>query len=226
MADPARAVRLAARAIARHGLAHAYGHVSARLSDTHFLVSAAQPLGTLAPGQPGVEVTLDGDLPPGALPEVRIHREIYRNRPEVGGICRFQSPAVIALSALGETPRVRHGLGAYFAPQAPLWSGVALIRDDASARAVATLMGDAAAIVLSGNGAVTAGPSIADAATLAFFLEDAARIELALLPAAAAGRIARIYTPEEVAARAVRVGGLLERMWHYLCHGDPEFDGD
>ena len=212
--------------MARHGLAHAYGHVSTRLSDTHFLVSTAQPLGTLATGQAGVEVPLDGELPPGALLEVRIHCEIYRSRPDIGGICRFQSPAVIALSALRETPRVRHGLGAYFAPQPPLWPGVALVRDDDSARAVAAMMGDAAAIVLSGNGAVTAGASIEDAAALAFFLEDAARIELALLPAAAAGRSAREYTPEEAAARAIRAGGLFERMWHFLCHGDPEYDGD
>jgi HCOMODA/2-hydroxy-3-carboxy-muconic semialdehyde decarboxylase len=225
-ADPALAVRLAARAMARHGLAHAYGHVSARLSDTHFLVSAAQPLGTIVPGQSGVGVPLDGELPPGALPEVRIHREIYRRRPDVGGICRFQSPAVIALSALSQTARVRHGLGSYFAPAPPLWPGVALVRDDDSARAVAALMGHAAAIVLAGNGAVTAGASIEDAAALAFFLEDAARIELALLPAVAAGLSPREYTLDEVSARAVRAGGLFERMWHYLCHGDPEFDGD
>lgn len=212
--------------MARHGLAHAYGHVSTRLSDTHFLVSAAQPLGTIAPGQAGVEVPLDGDLPPGALPEVRIHREIYRNRTDIGGICRFQSPAVVALSALGETPRVRHGLGSYFAPSPPLWPGVGLVREDASARAVVDLMGDAAAVVLAGNGAVTAGPSIEDAAALAFFLEDAARVELALLPATEGGRTAREYSPDEVAARAVRAGGLFERMWHYLCHGDPEFDGE
>lgn len=212
--------------MARHGLAHAYGHVSTRLSDGCFLVSAAQPLGTLAPGQGGIEVPLDGDLPSGALPEVRIHREIYRNRPDIGGVCRFQSPAVIALSALGETPRVRHGLGAYFAPQPPLWPGVALVRDDASARAVAAKMGDSAAIVLAGNGAVTSGTSLEDAAALAFFLEDAARIELALLPATAARQTVREYSPDEVAARAVRAGGLFERMWHYLCHGDPEFDGD
>lgn len=212
--------------MARHGLVHAYGHVSTRLSDAHFLVSAAQPLGTIVPGQGGVEVPIDGDLPAGALPEVRIHREIYRNRPEVGGVCRFQSPAIIALAALGETPRVRHGLGAYFAPHPPLWPGVALVRDDESARAVAAVMGNAAAIVLSGNGAVTAGASIEDAAALAFFLEDAARIDLALLPATVVGKKAREYTPDEVAARAVRAGGLFERMWHFLCHGDPEFTGE
>lgn len=212
--------------MARHGLVHAYGHVSTRLSEAHFLVSAAQPLGTIVPGQGGVEVPIDGDLPAGALPEVRIHREIYRNRPEVGGVCRFQSPAIIALAALGETPRVHHGLGAYFAPHPPLWPGVALVRDDESARAVAAVMGNAAAIVLSGNGAVTAGASIEDAAALAFFLEDAARIDLALLPATVAGKKAREYTPDEVAARAVRAGSLFERMWHFLCHGDPEFTGE
>ena len=210
--------------MARHGLAHAYGHVSIRTAPDRFLVSPARPLGTVALGEAGVEVPLDGDLPAGALPEVRIHREIYRNRPEVGGVCRVQSPSVMALSALRETPRVMHGLGAYFAPKAPLWPGVALVRDDAQAEKVAAMMGDGAAIILSGNGSVTAAASLEEAACLAFFLEDAARIELALLPARGAGLDAREYSPDEAAARAIKAGGLFERMWHYLCFGDPEWD--
>ncbi|WP_290438419.1 class II aldolase/adducin family protein [Sphingobium phenoxybenzoativorans] len=214
---------MAARAMGRHGLAHAYGHVSARLNAESFLVSPAQPLGTVGLDEPGVQVPLDGDLPPGALPEVRIHREIYRRRPSIGGICRVQSPAVMALSALGETPRALHGLGTYFAPAPPLWPGVALVRDDAQAVAVAEMMGDAAAIVLSGNGAVIAGETLEEAASLAFFLEDAAKIELALLPARAAGRTPREYTADEVAKRAVRAGALFERMWQFLCFGDPEW---
>ena len=207
----------------RHGLAHAYGHVSARLDADRFLVTPAQPLCTVATDERGVVVSMDGDLPPGALPEVRIHREIYRRRPEVGGICRVQPPAVMALSALGETPRALHGLGAYFAPSPPLWPGVALVRDDAQAIAVAEMMGGNPAIVLSGNGAVTAGGTLEEAASLAFFLEDAARIELALLPARAAGITPRQYTPDEVEKRAVRAGGLYERMWQFLCFGDPEW---
>lgn len=222
-AKTALGVRLAARAMGRHGLAHAYGHVSARIDGGAFLVSPAQPLGTVAPGDPGVVVPIDGALPPEALPEVRIHREIYRRRPEIGGVCRFQSPAVLALSALGETPRALHGLGTYFAPAPPLWPDVMLVRDDARAEKVAALMGDSAAIVLHGNGAVTAGETIAEAAALAFFLEDAARIELALLPARAAGLSPREYTPEESAGRAVKAGALFERMWHFLCAGDPEW---
>jgi HCOMODA/2-hydroxy-3-carboxy-muconic semialdehyde decarboxylase len=216
-------VRLAARAMARHGLAHAYGHVSARLDDRHFLVTPAMPLGLVPVGAAGVVVSLEGGLPEGALPEVRIHREIYRRRADVGGICRVQPPAVMALSALGETPRALHGLGTYFAPAPPLWPGVALVRDDAQAAAVAEMMGAARAIVLLGNGAVIAGDTLEEAAGLSFFLEDAARIELALLPARAAGLAPREYTTAEVEFRAIKAGALFERMWQYLCFGDPEW---
>lgn len=222
--DAALAVRLAARALGRHGLAHAYGHVSARDGDGRFLVSPPQPLSSVAPGDPGVAVPLSqGPLPPRALPEVRMHRAIYRLRPDVGGICRFQSPALMALSALGRTPRVLHGLGAYFAPRPPLWPGTALVRDDDSAGAVAEMMGTGRAIVLRGNGAVTAGASLMEAACLAFFLEDAARLEIALLPAAAGGAEPIPYTADEAAQRAVGTGGLFERMWHFLCAGDSEW---
>jgi HCOMODA/2-hydroxy-3-carboxy-muconic semialdehyde decarboxylase len=224
MADSrARTLRLAARAMHRHGLAHAYGHVSLRLDASSFLVTPAQPLGTVSISDLGIVVQLDGELPAGALPEVRIHREIYRNRPEVGGVCRVQPPALMALSALGETPRALHGLGTYFAPRPPLWPGVALVRDDAAAIAVARMMGSASAIVLSGNGAVIAGETLEEAAGLTYFLEDAARLELAILPARSAGAQPREYTPEEVEKRAVKAGALFERMWQYLCFGDPEW---
>lgn len=221
--DKARALRMAARAMARHGLAHAYGHVSTRIDDRSFLVTPAMPLGCVEPDEPGVIVRLEGDLPPGALPEVRIHREIYRNRREIGGICRVQPPATMALSALRETPRALHGLGTYFAPAPPLWEGVALVRDDAQAVAVAEMMGKAAAIVLSGNGAVVAGETIEEAAALTYFLEDAARLELAILPARAAGIEPRQYSPQQVSARAIKAGALIERMWQFLCYGDPEW---
>ena len=222
-ASIARDVRLAARAMGRHGLAHAYGHVSARIDEKHFLVSPPQPLGTVEAGDPCVVVPIDGDLPALALPEVRIHREIYRRRPEIGGVCRTQSPCVMALSALGETPRALHGLGTYFAPSAPLWPDVQLVRDDERAVRVAEMLGNQAAIVLRGNGAVTAGETIQEAAALTFYLEDAARIELALLPARAVGQRPREYTIDEAAQRATKAGALIERMWHFLCFGDSEW---
>lgn len=215
-----RDVRMAARAMARHGLAHAYGHVSERLDDRLLRVTPAMPLGLVSIGEPGVDVAMDEPLPPGALPEVRIHREIYRRRADVGGIVRIQPPAVMALSALRRTPRALHGLGAYFAPSPPLWRNVALVRDDDSAAAVADLLGDARAIVLAGNGCVCVGETVRHAAAHAFFLEDAARIELALI---ASPEPPVLYTPEEAQARAVSAGGLYERMWDFLCFGDPEW---
>jgi HCOMODA/2-hydroxy-3-carboxy-muconic semialdehyde decarboxylase len=217
--DPALPLRLAARAMGRHGLAHAYGHVSLRLDETRFLVSPPQPLPTVPPGAAGTVAALDGDLPPGVLGEVRIHREIYRRRPEIGGICRVQPPAVTALSALGRTPRPLHGLGTYFAPCPPLWDGTALVRDDGAAAGVAERLGRNNAVVMRGNGAVAVGRTLEEAACHAFFLEDAARVELALLPAAAP----RVYDADEVAARAVAAGGIYERMWQFLCFGDPEW---
>lgn len=214
---------MASRAMGRHGLAHAYGHVSIRLDATRFLVSPPQPLGTIAESDEGVVVALDGPLPDRALPEVRMHREIYRRRADVGGVCRFQSPAVMALSALGETPRALHGLGSYFAPCPPLWPDVQLVRDDERAVRVAEMLGGTAAIVLRGNGAVTAGASLEEAASLAFFLEDAARVELALLPARTRSNKPREYTSDEAARRATKAGALIERMWQFLCFGDPEW---
>ena len=209
--------------MSRHGLVHAYGHVSLRLDEKRFLVSPPCPLGAVDTEDAGVIVTLDDPLPSEALPEVRIHREIYRKRTDVGGVCRVQSPAVMALSALGETPRVRHGLGSYFAPHSPLWPNVALVRDDNLAAELAEMMGINAGIVLAGNGSVTAAASLEHAACLAFFLEDAARLDLAILPVRTAGHKAREYSPEEAKGRAITAGGLFERMWQFLCFGDPEW---
>lgn len=222
--DLALHVRLAARGAARHGLVTAYGHVSARLDDRHFLVSASQPLGTISPQDPGIVVSLDEpNLPDGVLQEVRLHREVYRRRPDVGGICRILPPSVMALSALGKTPRALTGVGAYFAPSPPLWHDPQLIRDDNRAVEVSQLLGDQSALVMRGNGAITVGSSIEEALTMAVYLEDACRFELTLLAAPISGAGAIEFTQEEAQKRATKAGGLIERMWHYLCHGDPEW---
>ncbi|HEX4422017.1 MAG TPA: class II aldolase/adducin family protein [Kofleriaceae bacterium] len=212
-------VRLAARALARHALVHAYGHVSARLAPATFVVTPAHPLGQVTRSTALVDVALgeahDEALPAGALPEVRLHQAIYRARADVGGICRFQAPAVMALSALRRTPRALHGLGAYFAPQPPLWDDPALIRDPERAGAVAAVLATHRAVVLRGNGAVTVGPSVRAAACHAFFLEDAARIELATL-----GHPAVPYTAEDAARRAGADAQLYARMWEFLLGDD------
>ena len=214
-------VRKMARALARGGLVNAYGHCSVRLDEKSFLVCAAKPMGTIKPGEPGTVVPTEGALPEGVLGEVRMHQQVYKRRGDVKAICRFISPNVVTLAALGLTPRARHGQGAHFYPQVPFWPDPGLIRNDPAAVGVAETMGKAPAIVVSVNGAVTAGATPEQAVTLACFLEDAARVELAALNAGLADTAPRM-TGEQAKNRATWQGRIAERMWDYLTAGDPE----
>jgi len=204
---------MASRAIGRAGLAHAYGHCSLRLNAREFLVSPAKPLGMVSNTDLPVTVPIEGPLPADVLGEVRIHQQIYQVRGDVCGIVRFQSPKVVSLSTLGRSPHARHGFGSYFAPQPPFWSDPRLVRDDERAAAVARTLGGARAIVLRGNGAVVVGASLEEACVLAWYLEDAARVELDVL---ASGEPGNVLSPAEAADRATMQGRIVERMWDWL----------
>ncbi len=221
MQEIQRKVRLGARALAKAGLVNAYGHCSIRVSDSVFVVCAPKPMGLIGVGEAGLEVPVEGPLPDGVLGEVRVHQQIYQRRPDVKSVCRVLPPSVLALSALGIAPKARHGFGAYFYPEVPLWNNPALLRSDENAAAVAETLGNASAVVMRGNGAVTAGHSIEQAVTLAWFLEDTARVELAAL-GSGVGDAAPLFTLEQATARATWAGNVAERMWAYLTAGDPE----
>lgn len=210
-------VRLAARALASAGLVHAFGHCSARLDEGSFLVCAPLPMGRIA-DEAGTVVPIDGPLPEGVLGEVRIHREIYRRRPDAGGICRIMPPALMALSVAGIVPLPRHGIGAYFS-RVPFWNDPRLLRDDGAAAALADALGDASALVMRGNGAVVVGKTLPQAVTLGWFLEDAARVERDVRAMGLDAETARLSS-EEIEARQVWSGGVVERMWQHLT-GEP-----
>jgi len=214
-------VRKMARALARAGLVTAFGHCSVRLDEKSFLVCAAKPMGTIKPGEPGTVVSTDAPLPEGVLGEVRMHQQIYKRRPGIRAVCRFISPNLVTLAALGLTPKARHGQGAHFYPQVPFWPDPGLIRNDPAAVGVAQTMGDAPAVVVSVNGAVTGGETPQQAVTLAVFLEEAARVELAALSAGLADTAPRM-SEEQARARATWQGRIAERMWDHLTANDPE----
>jgi len=218
--EAARLLRIAGRALARAGLVHAYGHCSVRLDAERFLVSPPKPLGLVIVGERCTVVPIDGPLPEGVLGEVRAHREIYRCRPQTGGIVRSMPPHVMTLAAHGLSPRPRHGFGAYFHPQPPLWDDIQLVRSDERAVALARTLGSARAVVMRGNGAVVAAASLQEAVVLTWYLEDAARIDLA--GRAASLDAAATLSALEARERAVWDGRILERMWDYLTAGDPE----
>nr|WP_315593655.1 class II aldolase/adducin family protein [uncultured Cupriavidus sp.] len=216
-----RLVRMAARAIGRSKLAHAYGHCSVRTGVDSFLVCAAKPMGLIQKGDLGMTVSVHGDLPQGVLGEVRIHQEIYRRRPDVGGIVRSMPPTVMSLSAARLTPRCLHGMGTYFGAGVPLWDDPQLIRTAVQAAAVIDEMGDANAVVMRGNGAVVAGRSLEEAVVLSWYLEDAARLDQEVRAANLDGEVALI-SASEASERATYSGRIFERMWEYMTFGDPE----
>nr|WP_172964764.1 class II aldolase/adducin family protein [Pseudomonas putida] len=216
-----RQVRMAARALGRAGLAHAYGHCSLRLDAEYFLVCAARPMGLIGVGEPGTVVPVRGPLPDSVLGEVRIHQQLYRRRADLGAVIRSMPAQVMALSCAGLTPQPRHGMGSYFQPSIPLWDDVQLLRDDAQASALAELFGQGKALAMRGNGAIVAGDSLVEALTLTWYLEDAARIELQLQAAGLAER-GPLLDAQACAQRATRGGRIYERMWEYLTAGDPE----
>ncbi|MBT6291470.1 MAG: class II aldolase/adducin family protein, partial [Rhodospirillaceae bacterium] len=151
---------------------------------------------------------------------------IYRRRADVGGIARTMPPNAMSLSTLGLTPKARHGFGAYFYPSPPLWDDPLLVRNDEAAAGVAEALGDARAVVMRGNGVVSAGDDIEQAVVFAWYLEDAAKAEWQVLQASAAidaGRAEeKLFNAEEAEIRAVGLGRIYERMWEFLTHGDPE----
>ncbi|MFB9127573.1 class II aldolase/adducin family protein [Paraburkholderia dipogonis] len=214
-------LRVAARALARHGLVHAYGHVSRRLDAESFLVCAARPMALLESGEAGVVVPVAGALPGGVLGEVRIHQQIYARRQDVCAVARTMPPALMALGTARRTPRPRHGFGSYFGQGTPLWDNPQLLRDDTAARALAEALGEESAIVMRGNGAVVAADSLMKAVVLTWYLEDSARVELAVL-GAGLDQESAILDQDECSRRATTDGKIFERMWDYLTAGDPE----
>jgi HCOMODA/2-hydroxy-3-carboxy-muconic semialdehyde decarboxylase len=216
-------LRIAARALGNAGLAHAYGHCSVRLDAARFLVCAPEPLKTILPGEAGSVVPVEGDLPAGVLGEVRIHQHIYALRPGIGAICRIMPPAIMALSTQGISPASRHGLSAYFANDIPLWDDPALLRNHAAAQKLAQTLDNRLAIIMRGNGAVVVGEDLAQAVTYSWFLEDTARLELAVRQAGFEPQCG-LLSKDELTLRKVTTGRVFERMWRYLTFGDPELD--
>jgi HCOMODA/2-hydroxy-3-carboxy-muconic semialdehyde decarboxylase len=208
---PAR-LRIAARAVARTGLSDAFGHVSVRTSPSSALVTPPVPLGGLTDDDPLLTLDLDADdLPAGAPREAWMHLTVLRARSDVGAICRAQPPAVAAWAALQQPLPVVNGHAALLGRVAT-HPDSRLVRDLASADAVADVLGDGTAVILRGNGALTVAADLASAVAAMWLLERTA--ELALR-ASAAGAVHEVPADEQEWWRE-RTAELLPRIYRYI----------
>jgi L-fuculose-phosphate aldolase len=110
--------------------------------------------------------------------EWHIHAEIYRRRPEVGGIVHSHPPYILTLSSCGQLLRPLSST-ATFLPEAgaPVFDTPVLINTPARGVGMANAMGDAPIVVLRQHGTVTVGGYAEEAVVRMICAEDNAKIQ-------------------------------------------------
>ncbi|OYO22004.1 aldolase [Enemella dayhoffiae] len=201
----------AARVVARHGLATAFGHVSVR-SGHQLLITPPTPLGRAEPaGCQLIDLAADA-LPAGTPKEAWLHLAIYRARPDVGAICRAQPEVTTALTSAALDILPLHGQGSFCGSPVPVFEEAELVRDRERGVRLAEALGDGKALVLKGNGALTVAGDPGRAAARMWVLEASARINAT---AAAAGTPTALSHAEQAAWQATE-DELLGRIWAHL----------
>ena len=191
--DPALVGDLVAanRILADQGVVDGFGHVSVRhdRDPGRYLLSRS-----LAPELVTAADVMEFDLDSTPVDargralylERFIHGEIYKVRPDVKAVVHNHSPSVIPFGATGVRLRPLYHMSAF------LWSGVPvfeirtaaggasdmLVRDAALGRALARTLGDRAAALMRGHGAVVVGPSLPEAVRRSVYLEMNARLQM------------------------------------------------
>jgi len=212
----------ASHILARHGVVDGFGHVSMRHPHTadRFLISRSMAP-ALVTAADIMTLDLDGDpLDDDRAPflERFIHAELYRARPDIGAIAHSHSPAVIPFGVVADVPlRPIYHMSAFLGEGAQLFeirdaAGPAsdmLIRDAPLGRALANVLGDAAAVLMRGHGATVVAPTLKLAVFRAVYLELNARMQA---DAMRLGPVTFLNAAE--AANASRANeGQVDRAW-------------
>jgi ribulose-5-phosphate 4-epimerase/fuculose-1-phosphate aldolase len=195
-------------------LVEGFGHVSARLPDGSMLITPARGLALVTEAEL-LTIGPDGDClsgdPASAPLERWMHLAVYRARPDVGAICRTHSRMAAALGVARRPLHAMHGFGAMLGLDVPLYDGTDLITDDGLGRAVAAELGDHAAVLLRGNGALITGENVLQACVRAIYLEEAAWMQV-VAEGVGGGTL---FTSDELRARSRWYAVEVDRAWEY-----------
>lgn len=146
--------------------------------------------------------------------EWHIHREIYRRRPDAGGIVHSHPPFILTLSSAGQVLRPLVST-ATFIPEsgAPVFDSAVLINTEARGIGMADAMGDSPIGVLRQHGTVVVGGYAEEAVVRMIVAEDNARAQYQALqvgkPTYFRGEEFKVMALEHGGAHAVR------KYWHY-----------
>jgi L-fuculose-phosphate aldolase len=215
-------VATANRILERVGLAHAFGHASARIPGTNTFLLPTRRSPGLAEAADLLVIDTEGRLVSGEgepNSEFWIHARMYAARSDVGGVVHAHPSACVCLTQIGEPHRVVHNQGAIFAAGVPEYSRVGLIRSRELGDLLATVVGKGDAAMMRGHGITTALADVRAATVAACYLEESAALQLRMLSATGgdASRL-RVFTPEEAGPLADQIkGNVARRAWEYFA---------
>jgi ribulose-5-phosphate 4-epimerase/fuculose-1-phosphate aldolase len=141
--------------------------------------------------------------------ETFIHTEIYKARPEIGGVVHAHPPHVVILSATGRKLETFNPSSISFRRGVPVL-GSQLIYKAEDGREIAGALGNGKAVILKNHGAVTIGRTVAEAVVTMYQLEHAAYAHLV------AGNDLNAWEPDETYLRVSDQSyKFLWRTWHW-----------
>lgn len=204
----------AARAFSRLGYVHAFGHVSVRRPDSSsLLITPTRPPLAVQFADNLIEVDFEGRVLAGdaaARPiEVFLHIGIYAAREDVRAICRTHAPCASVWPDGGKAPPIQHGFGGIVGEVATFGECDLIHNAEIGARA-ARALGNGDGLMLRGNGALTVGRSVGEAAARMWSLEERCA------QAARQGEHKAPFSAEDLAARARSYPAEAERIWTWL----------
>ncbi len=169
----------AARVLSREGLVQGFGHVSARIPDSDlFVITPRVALELVEPGQL-VVVNLQGEVleaPAAPSFETALHTAIFNARRDVNAITRIHARTANMFSVTDTPLEAVHNHGSFFSGGVPVFRTIDLISTRELGEGAAAALGDAAAVLLQGNGQATVGRTIPEAVMMAIYLEEAAHV--------------------------------------------------
>jgi L-ribulose-5-phosphate 4-epimerase len=169
----------AARILSREGLVQGFGHVSARIPDSDLFVITPRVSLELVEANQLVVLNLQGQVleaPVSPSFETALHTAIFNARPEVNAITRIHARTANMFSVTDTPLEAVHNHGSFFSGGVPVHRTIDLISTRELGEGAAAAPGDAAAVLLQGNGQVTVGRTIPEAVMMAIYLEEAAQI--------------------------------------------------
>jgi len=211
------------RFLYRRGFIEGFGHLSARLSDSTFMLTR-HSLGMNATADDFLVFDLDGRQlegkgdPPGEYP---IHLDILRSRPDVGSVIHYHGLYSTAFTTSPLELKPIHLLGTLFHDGIPVYADPRLVSDRARGAALAAALGPHRAVLLRAHGAAITGANVREAVAGAFLFEENA--ERACM-SASLGK--PVWIDEATAASAgaelLESRGPFRRVWALVESEDEE----